>query len=116
MHPLPPKPAPAVNTRVSVWGPKRERTPSPGVDFSWRRKRNLRWPTVDYSHSIGLKGDGELAIRNISFSSDGGHFALSCESFVRLYVELYSEQKKKYKCLTDRYAYGTTVNVLKLPS
>ena len=81
VHPLPPKPVLAVNTVVPTRGLKRERLPSPSADLSWRRRRNLRWPTVNCNHSIGLKGDGELAIRNISFSSDGGHFALSCESF-----------------------------------
>jgi hypothetical protein len=86
VHPLPPKPVLAVNTVTPNRGVKRERPTSPTTDLR-RRRRNLRWPTVDCTHSVGLKGDGELAIRRISFSSDGCHFALSCESFVRFYVE-----------------------------
>lgn len=82
VHPLPPKPVLAVSAAPGR-GVKRDRPTSPAVaELTKRRKRNLRWPTVDCNFSVGLKGDGELAVRSISFSSDGGHFALSCESFV----------------------------------
>lgn len=91
VHPLPPKPVLAVNTTVLSRGVKRELPTTPTTDLTRPRRRNLKWPTVDCNHFIGLKGDGELAIRSISFSSDGGHFALNCESFMRYYVEPCSE-------------------------
>ncbi|KAF8229556.1 hypothetical protein L208DRAFT_1459814 [Tricholoma matsutake] len=77
VHPLPPKPVLAVNTTVLSRGVKRELPTTPTTDLTRPRRRNLKWPTVDCNHFIGLKGDGELAIRSISFSSDGGHFALN---------------------------------------
>jgi hypothetical protein len=78
-HPLPPRPV------LPMGGPargvKRERPPSPdlSMDFPQPRNRAFRWPTVDSHYSTPLKGEGELAIRTITFSSDGSHFALSCK-------------------------------------
>ncbi|KAG5723954.1 hypothetical protein E4T56_gene9735 [Termitomyces sp. T112] len=69
-HPLPPKP-----TFVSV---KRERPRSPEPVSRKKQRRIFKWPTVDSNYSTRLVGDGQVGVRNIAFSSDGSHFALSC--------------------------------------
>ncbi|KAJ6606344.1 hypothetical protein DFH09DRAFT_6292 [Mycena vulgaris] len=78
-HSLPAKPPPS---NIPPRGIKRERPPSPdlwtapGIVRIQRRKH--RWPTVEWTHSDLLKGDGDLGIRRIAFSADGSCFALHC--------------------------------------
>ncbi|KAF9466230.1 hypothetical protein BDZ94DRAFT_1251452 [Collybia nuda] len=78
-HPLPRRPI-ATGGNSTPRGIKRERPPSPdlSMDFLRQRKRSFRWPTVDSNYSVLLKGEGDLGIKTITFSSDGSHFALSC--------------------------------------
>jgi hypothetical protein len=66
-------------------GIKRERPPSPDLWATLRaqpqrRTQSRRWPTVGWTHSNALTGDGDLGIRRIAFNSDGSCFAMSCMS------------------------------------
>lgn len=79
-HPLPNKPSPTPDKAPNRMKRERALTPDLTAEPVRRKKRTFRWPTVDSNYSVGLKGEGELCVRNISFSSDGNHFALSCES------------------------------------
>lgn len=77
-HPLPPKPVLALGVNGSSRGCKRGRPISPDSPVR-RPRRTFRWPTIDSNYNVGLKGEGQLGIRAISFNSDGSYFALSCE-------------------------------------
>ena len=108
-HPLPPKPVLALGANGSSRGSKRGRPISPDSPVR-RPRRAFRWPTVDSNYSVGLKGEGQLGIRAISFNSDGSFFALSCEwpsgiDFARgdslWIIDIVS------KVLTGHYVFGT---------
>ncbi|KAJ7184412.1 WD40-repeat-containing domain protein [Mycena filopes] len=88
-HSLPSKPPPAIALPRGI---KRERPPSPDLwtapgivrvhppqrQHTITTKRKRRWPTIAATHRDTLKGDGDLGIRRIAFSSDGSRFAISC--------------------------------------
>ncbi|KAF8655859.1 hypothetical protein AX16_002942 [Volvariella volvacea WC 439] len=76
-HPLPPKPMLAQGTQGSR-GLKRERPASPEYEYSRRRRRAFKWPTVDPHHTVALKGEGDLAVKSVVFSSDGTFFSITC--------------------------------------
>ncbi|KAJ7677277.1 hypothetical protein B0H17DRAFT_1079814 [Mycena rosella] len=82
-HSLPAKPPESnINMAKPPRGIKRERPASPDL---WTapgivriQRRKPRWPTIEWTHSALLKGDGDLGIRRIAFSADGSCFALHC--------------------------------------
>ena len=76
-HPLPPKPVQAQGPPAER-GVKRARSPDMYPDPR-RRRRQVRWPTVEPNYTVGLKGEGDLGIQKITFSSLGTHFALTCK-------------------------------------
>jgi WD40 repeat protein len=41
-------------------------------------KRSFQWPTVESTHRVRIKGDGDVSIQGIAFSSDGSQFAVNC--------------------------------------
>ncbi|KAG6849085.1 hypothetical protein H0H93_011394 [Arthromyces matolae] len=69
-HPLPAKP---IFTTV-----KRERPRTPELTPRKRQKLLFKWPTVLSQYSAQLTGGPQPGVRNISFSSDGAFFAISC--------------------------------------
>ncbi|KAJ7090395.1 hypothetical protein B0H15DRAFT_838468 [Mycena belliarum] len=84
-HPLPAKPPCSNNdTADSLRGIKRERLASPdlwtapGIMRIQHERRKHRWPTIKPSYAVLLKGDGDLGIRRIAFSSDGAYLAMYC--------------------------------------
>jgi hypothetical protein len=79
----PPSPPP-LNDLALPRGTKRDApSPSPStnsVEPIRKCKRVFRWPTLESSHSILLRGGGpNCAITGISFSSDGALLALNCK-------------------------------------
>lgn len=84
-HPLPVKPIPL--SRYSSNDSDRssnsrgvKRGASPILDPAILRpaKRVFKWPTIESTHRIRIKGDGDVSIKGIAFSSDGSHFVVNC--------------------------------------
>jgi hypothetical protein len=42
-------------------------------------KRSFLWPVVESTHRVRIKGDGDVGIKGIAFSSDGSQFVVNCE-------------------------------------
>lgn len=42
-------------------------------------KRSIQWPTIESTHRMRIKGDGDVSIKEIVFSSDGAQFVVNCE-------------------------------------
>ncbi|KAF9009490.1 hypothetical protein BDQ17DRAFT_1348197 [Cyathus striatus] len=80
-HPLPPKPPQPMgqlSNGKQVAKRLRQSSPEPLERSQKRRKRSFKWPTIETSNIINLQGDGDLAIRTVTFSTDGSHFAVTC--------------------------------------
>lgn len=78
IHPLPPKPS--LTSRISPRGVKRGVSPLTQELKTVRpAKRSFQWPTVESTHRVRIKGDGDVSIQGIAFSSDGSQFAVNCE-------------------------------------
>lgn len=41
-------------------------------------KRTIRWPTIESTHRMRIKGDGDIAIKEVVFSADGTQFLVNC--------------------------------------
>ncbi|TFK69660.1 hypothetical protein BDN72DRAFT_840149 [Pluteus cervinus] len=78
-HPLPPKPIQAQGPATQVpRGTKRDRLSPDLYPEPRRRRRAIKWPTVEPNYTVGLKGEGDLSIQKITFNSSGTHLALTC--------------------------------------
>ncbi|KAF7971452.1 hypothetical protein HWV62_21022 [Athelia sp. TMB] len=83
MHLLPSKPdaaVPQANSRESR-GIKRTISPLSREPYAVRTtvQRTIRWPTIESTHRLRIKGDKDVAIKELSFSSDGSQFLVNCD-------------------------------------
>lgn len=72
---------PAPSGSATPWSPsrgvKRAASPTPEVPEA-RRTRSFAWPTSNALHTVKLKGDDDVGVRSITYSSDGHLFAVVC--------------------------------------
>jgi len=71
-------------------------------------KRSFLWPVVESTHRVRIKGDGDVGIKGIAFSSDGSQFVVNCECPLFYWFWLKSSIICS-KATIERYGYGIIV-------
>lgn len=78
--------------------------PEPGP--SRPRKRNHPWPSLDSIYSVMIKSD-DPGIHQITFSSDGERFAVTCKFILYPDTVACVPHRVHFQATTRRYGYGT---------